>query len=318
MELPSQFNRFIDNIKLTEAMRTDLIRGHKMLRERLSQDERLSKIYETTFLQGSYRRATAVRPRGDTRSDVDIVVVTNLDSSVVKPDSALDRFLPFLQRWYPGKYKAQGRSWGIELSYVDLDLVVTSAPSSAAREPLRRMSGDMTLEEQPDGPWDSSTSLQIPDRAAKEWVATHPIEQIRWTRDKNRRTNGHYLNVVRALKWWRRINDQPKYPKGYPLEHLIGDCCPNGITSVADGVTRTLETIAWQHAYTVSLGAAPSSMDRGVQQNVFTRISPTDFRGFYNLVVPAAKLARQAFDSRQEHVSAETWRALFGDKFTIF
>lgn len=317
MELSNQFKRFIDNIKLTEAMKNDLIRGHQILRERLSQDMRLAPIVITSFLQGSYRRATVVRPKGETRSDVDIVVVTNLDAYAVNPDSALDRFRTFLQQWYPGKHRAQGRSWAIELSYVDLDLVVTSAPAAAARETLRKLS-DATLEEQPDLSWDSSASLQIPDREAKHWVSTHPIEQIRWTSEKNKRTNGHYRNVVRALKWWRRINDQPKHPKGYPLEHLVGDCCPDGITSVAEGVTRTLETIAWQHAYAASLGVAPTSTDRGVGQNVFTRITPADFRGFYNLVVPAAKVARQALDSRHETGSTETWRALFGDKFPLF
>jgi hypothetical protein len=307
MELPIQFNRFIDNIKLTEAMRSDLIRGHRTLRERLSQDARLSPIVITSFLQGSYKRATAVRPRGDTRSDVDIVVVTNLDSYLVKPDSALDRFQSFLKQWYPETPRAQRRSWAIELSYVDLDLVVTSAPAEAARETLRRLSDERTLEEQPDGPWDSSAPLQIPDRETRNWVATHPIEQIRWTRDKNRRTNGNYLNVVRALKWWRRINDQP----------LIGDCCPDGITSVADGVTRTLEAITSQHAHTVLRGGTPTSLDRGVDQDVFKRIIASDFAGFYKLATSAAKLARQALDSRHETASAETWRALFGDKFPL-
>ena len=42
-------------------------------------DEDLKDIIVTTFLQGSYRRSTAVRPKQGKRSDVDIVVVTKLD-----------------------------------------------------------------------------------------------------------------------------------------------------------------------------------------------------------------------------------------------
>jgi hypothetical protein len=41
MDLPTLFSIFIRDITLTRPMRDDLIKGHKTLRERLSQDERL-------------------------------------------------------------------------------------------------------------------------------------------------------------------------------------------------------------------------------------------------------------------------------------
>lgn len=47
------------------------------------------------------------------------------------PATAMERFVPFLNRHYEGKWRPQGRSFEIELSYVSLDLVVTSAPSEA-------------------------------------------------------------------------------------------------------------------------------------------------------------------------------------------
>ena len=70
------------------------------------------------------------------RSDVDIVVVTNLDREDYGPDDAIAVFLPFVETHYPGKYKLQGRSIGIELSYVDLDLVITAAPTEAVKQAL--------------------------------------------------------------------------------------------------------------------------------------------------------------------------------------
>jgi hypothetical protein len=76
------------------------------------------------------------------------------------------------------------------------------------------------------------------------WETTHPLEQIRWTREKNKNTSGHYINVVvkASFKWWRLLKlSDLKYPKGYPVEHAIGDCCPDGITSVAEGVIKTFE-----------------------------------------------------------------------------
>ncbi len=78
---------------------------------------------------------------------------------------------------------------------------------------------------------------EIMNREAEKWDKTHPLEQIRWTAEKNRNCNTHYVNVVKALKWWRKTQyPDMKHPKSYPLEHFIGDCCPDGITSVAEGV----------------------------------------------------------------------------------
>jgi hypothetical protein len=126
--------------------------------------------------------------------------------------------------------------------------------------------------------------LRIPDREAARWDDTHPLEQLQWAREKNARCNKHFLNVVKALKWWRRLNPDPKHPKGYPVEHIIGDCCPDGIRSVAEGVTRTLEQIVERYEVDVLLGRTPVAPDRGVPgHNVLRRVSPSDFKAFYGV-----------------------------------
>ena len=67
-----------------------------------------------------------------------------------------------------------------------------------------------------------SEPLLIPDREAEKWDKTHPLEQIRWTVEKNKNCNTHYINVVKALKWWRKTQyPDMKHPKSYPLEHLL-------------------------------------------------------------------------------------------------
>ena len=73
MQLPSSFKQFLADIRLTSNMRQDVITGHKTLRGRLLSDEGVKNLIVSTFLQGSYRRATAVRPIRNTRADVDIV-----------------------------------------------------------------------------------------------------------------------------------------------------------------------------------------------------------------------------------------------------
>lgn len=346
MELESDFATFLTEIRPTKSQRSELKTGHTTLRARLNEDEDLQKVLVSTFLQGSYRRATAVRPKNDQRSDVDIIVVTKLAESEYTPAKAMDLFKPFLDLHYKGKWKQQGRSFGIELSYVEIDLVPTSAPSEAeigvlsaeavtsdddieeaqdwklhkswlALSSRDRLDARRLLVEASSGPEWAAKPLRIPDRDANVWEDTHPIEQIRWTRDKNKQTNRHFVNVVKAIKWWRLENyDDPKHPKGFPLERLIGECCPDGIGSVAEGVTRTLEKIVSEYEGLVKIGSKPFLKDYGVPaHDVFKRISAEDFKKFHAQVKVGASSARSALDSDDRVQSGTLWRELFGSKF---
>lgn len=341
MNLPTYFDDFLRDIRLKDHHVKDCQTGHKTLRDRLAADTTLGSIIVSVFLQGSYRRATAIIPRKDKRSDVDIIVVTRLSSSM-EPGDAIAQFVPFVEKHYKGKYEIQGRSIGIKLSYVDLDLVITAAPSEQDEQFLKSASvmTDLSLEETPDWPevkgagvshWPEAwhgverampawktEPLLIPDREAKVWVPTHPLEQIRWTRDKNAACIGHYINVVKAIKWWRRMNSEtlPAYPKGYPIEHLVGACCPDDIRSVAEGVTLTFEAIASEYAWHAAQQVTPDLPDHGVPaHNVFKRVSGEDFAAFHAAVVKAAEIARRAYDEEDLRESARTWKDLFGDKF---
>lgn len=346
MELPTYFSDFLAEIRPTKNQRNELKTGHTTLRNRLLQDEDLAKIIVSTFLQGSYRRATAIRPYDGKRSDVDIVVVTKLREEDYNPQAAMDLFVPFLERHYQGKWEFQGRSIGISLSYVDLDLVITSAPSEVEERMLKSASvtSEDTPEDVPDwrlvpsyvsfaersfpgatarllkarteAEW-QLTPLRIPDRDADAWDDTHPLEQIRWTWAKNAACGGHYVNVVKALKWSRRVNySTPKYPKGYPVEHLIGLCTSDGITSVAEGVTRALETIRDTYLSYAAAELVPVLSDHGVPaHNVFHRVSGEEFAEFHSQMCEAAAIARRALDATTVRESADEWRKLFGDKF---
>jgi hypothetical protein len=330
MKLPTYFSDFLRNIRLTPSQINDLITGHTTLRDRLNKDETLSKIIVSTFLQGSYRRSTAIRPKNEQRSDVDVIVVTRLSQDEYTPEQAMKVFEPFLEKYYAGKYRYQGRSIGIELSYVDLDLVITSAPSEAEEGILQSkdLLNTYSLEDYEEISKSESTSipfflsenatepewktspLLIPDRNVEKWVKTHPLEQIRWTWNKNAKCNNHYVNVVKALKWWKRINDPDNNPKSYPLEHLIGQSCPDAIESVAEGVTFTLEYIVDNYK------EKPFLSDHGVpEHDVLGRVTDEEYEAFYEKVKDAAIIARKALDAETVEESAEEWRKLFGNKF---
>ena len=353
MELKSQFAEFMTNIRPTSSQQDDWKVGSRTLRSRLDNDEELKKIVVATFLQGSIRRSTAVRPTGDKRPDIDIVVVTNIDHNKLSPQEAMDLFEPFLEKHYKGKWRPQGRSFGIELSYVDLDLVITALPADTASrsslENLYKSTAVLTtnsLEEDTDwrlnrnwspsahGGLFSSLSqlndapqeewkphpLYLPDRDAGTWGKTHPLAQIQWTAAKNRSCNGHYINLVKAVKWWRQINADalPRYPKGYPLEHMIGFLLSDGTLSMASGLVQVLENFRETWRTHALLHLTPTLSDHGVpEHNVLSRLSGEDFTAFYNAVCEAAALARQALDSTDATESGKLWQELLGSKFPL-
>lgn len=329
--IPSYFIDFLKEIRLTEIQISELKSAHTILRNRIFEDSNLKDIIVGTFLQGSYKRSTAVRPKNGQRSDVDIIIVTNLDKDDITPDEALNKFEPFLKKYYFGKYKKQGRSWGIEMTHVDLDIVPTSAPSEIEKDALnniflnsdygiefelndnekKRLNSYITIFEDNNNSQWKNEPLFIPDCEAENWDKTHPLEQIRWTIEKNRKCNNHYINVVKALKWWRKEKyPDVKHPKSYPLEHFIGDCCPDGITSIAEGIVLSLEKIVDNYEN------KPFLPDRGVpEHDVFAKISDEDYQKFYIAVKEAAVIARSAYDSETIKEAALKWRELFGNKF---
>ncbi len=96
--LNSYFSDFLANIRPTPAQSIDYKEGHTKLRERLMADDRLRPSIVDTVLQGSYKRSTAVRPKGETRPDVDVIVVTKLHSEEFTAQQAMDYFSDFLEK----------------------------------------------------------------------------------------------------------------------------------------------------------------------------------------------------------------------------
>ena len=337
------FDEFLEHIRLPNELRDACAEAHKELRLNLLADTDLNPIFVSMFLQGSYARHTGTKPHGkDTHVDVDLVVVTNLQHETNTPDMVVARFTPFLDRKYEDQWVRNDRSIKITPTNtsVTLDLVVTAAPSEAQTEFYKsfRESGvpDLSIEAAGDigsqesrafreaferitkafgGGWQREP-LMIPSRDLGHWVPTHPLEQIRWTTDKNERTGGNYVNVVKAIKWWRKQNAEGEYPKAYPLEHFVGDHCPDGIDSVAKGVAEVLESIRLTAAPAMFPTGVPSLYDRGVPDNdPFKKITAEQYATFHGLVTRDGPKARAALDADTINESATRWREIFGPEF---
>lgn len=343
MEIPSYFEDFLPLISPTKRQREVMIREHKKLRELLMADDQLKPILLSTFIQGSQRRSTAIQGDKEHPCDVDVVAVTNIPRSPTTAAHAHRVFQPFLERHYKGQYEAQDRSWCITVDpEVKVDLVPTSEPDSKelreaviakglgdwdpdASIGLKRALGIQSLTEavleeaRRDKDWEKSEPLWIPDRTLRTWEKTHPLFLIGWTAQKNLLCDGRFGHVVKIIKWWRRhMEPLPKYPKGYPLEHIIGDCCPNGIKSIAEGIVGTFDEILRRYASDAAIKRTPFLPARGVSNpevDVMRRVTGEDFAGFYTKVRNAADLARAALQSDNVRESALLWRKLLGPVF---
>lgn len=243
---------------------------------------------------------------------------------------ALNRFIPFLEKYYKGNYEPQGRSWGIIDGAVELDLVPTSAPSEAVMKSyasLRESEYAVTVglgsyaELRKTAALAESDAwkkepLRIPDRDKSRWRDTHPIAQIEWTQDKNSRTDGRYVDVVRAFKWWRMRTTPDTHPKSYPLEALIGSVCPDGISGIADGFVLSAESLLKTYAKDYAAQKVPTVCDVGVQnQNVLARVEPMEWIAFYESVAQMARVARYALDDSDRNSSIKRWQSIFGPEF---
>ena len=334
------FNDFLGEIRLPDDLREELISAHKDLRERLKTDDITKDLLVESFLQGSYARSTCIKPAPKKKVDVDVIAVTNIDHDVVPAQEAFNLIVPFVEKYYDN-FQQQKRSIGISLPKVDVDLVITAAPSEEVKRAIESagLSSAFTVDDlsgyrqsslekyrldalknffrddAKSGQW-RAEPLLIPDSIDNRWYRTHPLEQIRWTKEKNQLCNGYYVNVVKAIKWWRRLElPDLKHPKSYPLEHFVGDCCPDGITSVAEGIVKTLEYIVRYYPQ------KPFLPDRGVpEHDVFEMLSKEEYQTFYRAVCRSAPIARKAFDSTDIEESVKLWRIFFKncDEFPVY
>lgn len=112
MAFRSQFNKLLSDIEPSSTTKENASRAHTDLRDFLADNETYKKVYQRSFLSGSYKRNTAIRPRVKggvaDRADIDIIVVTN-HTRAEDPDAVINELYRVLKEEYTS-YRKQGRS----------------------------------------------------------------------------------------------------------------------------------------------------------------------------------------------------------------
>jgi predicted nucleotidyltransferase len=310
MKLPSYFKDFLTEIEPSPSYKEDQQTGHKTLRRRLATDDDFKLIHVNTFLQGSYKRNTAIHPG----KDVDIVVVTSIDPDRTTPGDANAKLEKCLRKYYD-KVERQNRSFGVTLSYVTMDVVL--ATSRNMQKIAKLAESFRTSTELEDVKAWVDHPLMIPDRDLGRWVETDPKRQLAWTTDLNAQCGGYFVPLVKMFKWWRKETyEKPKYPKGYVLERLAGECVDRTKRDHAEGFVQLLENLSASYRGYAAAGLVPHLADPGVPtHNVAHRLSAADFSAFIGKVDAALPTARAALAETDTQRSADLWRKLFGQKF---
>lgn len=288
MELAADFKALLSSIQPGDSDVADARAAHEKVREQLRTDDDFKDAHKDTFLSGSYARRTAINDI----NDVDVICLVDIDKSATEPELVLAWTQSILDNYY-SKTKRQGRSVGAQAAKgVWLDIV-----------PATPMNGD-------DGP------LWIPDRNAKEWVATHPKGQIQATNDKNKATDGYYVQVIKLMKHWRdRLPTESCRPKSYILEALIHGSI-GWPSSHANAVVNVLEGVERSHGFYRDMNIVPTISDPAYPSvNVAKHWESKEFNAFMTQVKSVAATARRALDSADDAESRRLWRQVFGSGF---
>jgi hypothetical protein len=294
----SAFDNFVHDIEPSKTTKSCGAAAHYTLRDLLSKHDSFREVHAKTFLSGSYKRDTAIRPQKNSddieRPDIDIVVVTNH----LLTDSPAD-VVELLYQTLKDKYntiRRQQRSVGIETDQVDMDVVPIIEPAGFGGR------------------------LYIADRKLERWIETNPPKHTDWTTEINKKADGRFKPLVKMIKWWRRANPTVnKKPKGFVLECLAAESMSFTEKHYGELFVGALENFVSTYAWHISQGLVPDVADPGVRGNsVTTGLTFPSFEAFYNKATLHAEIGRKALEVEDSEDALTMWRRIFGARFPKF
>jgi len=228
----ARFTEFITDVTPSATTNTRSASAHNSVRDALTADDTYKGDVIRTFLGGSYKRKTAVRPvtkNGDKeRPDVDIYVVVKgstsfFSSDHTTPDALIEALFSALNRNRTAlgitKIKRNRCSIAISTEKADMDV-----------SPL--------LERDDDGYY------RIGNRETGEWYLTEPEEHTNWSAGVNADAGMRFNPMVKMNKWSRReFPTKHKHPKSIALEALVAKHMSRTDNTISShGVARWLVT----------------------------------------------------------------------------
>lgn len=295
MTTKQQFLDFLYEIEPSDSTRSNCVSGHTTLRDKLRSHETFKKVHIETYLSGSYRRNTAVRPRkvnGETqRPDVDIIIKT-LHTKSDTPSSVITELHKALMDAGYQNLRKNRRSVSVFLTTVDMDVVpVIDSPTGQG--------------------------YLIPDMELGEWLVTNPPGHTEWATATNKAAGERFKPLVKMLKWWRREHlPNLRRPKGFIIETMVAKHMSYTEVGFEELFAQLMRSFKAKYQPIVDAGLVPYLADPSVPgNNVFSAVKADEFKEFYDMVCRHVTFIDEAKAETDETKQLAKWRKVFGDYF---
>ena len=318
MELASQFERFLGNIRVDQPKLNRIKSAHSKLRRALESDGYVSPALLDTFLQGSYVHGTAIRPLGKSADyDVDVCCLLDLSQVLIQTDEPKP-----LVRWlarrikrmeaYRGKVSMRTRCVRIDFPgefHMDVvPLIEASSPGSIVF-PNASLLDVVPLAE--NGRRHNS-NLLVPNVVVNGWEATNPNGLREWYRQQNHRTSGRFTRVARMMKHWRnQAFDVHTGPPSVGFEVMLANSWPLHANSDASAVSGVLRQMSTSFIFLSPTATNPSLLS----EDLLRDWSRDNHEVFLSELRASADLAAQALRETDEGGSIALWQRLFRTRF---
>lgn len=277
------FQEMTSALELTDNQQAEATRQQTVLRENLRSHQDLDVVQ--SFLSGSYKRNTAIRPL----HDIDCVLVLNPDTHAkllgMRPHVVLQLVQRALNEAYPNKGlpKVQNRSVNIQFSGTGIGFDVVPA-------------------------FENGSDFLIPDQRADAWIHSNPRRHAEFSTQANDAADKKAKPLVKVAKHWLRKNGKPV--KSFHLEIMAYQILNGFRGNYIQGIEQLfsgLVTQVWQPCpEPAGLG---SDLDSGMTA-ADKETAATSFRAASEQLKAARRLFEVNADLEGAHY---TYRSLFGD-----
>jgi hypothetical protein len=282
--ISSAFDQLRRNLEITGLQSSTVSTRQENVREAVGR--RLTVL--SSFLTGSYKRATLIAPLKE--SDIDVMVI--LSSEYFKdfnPAGLLDKVRAVLLETYPSTPKISRNGQAVTITFTDFTVDVVPGFH-------RKGGGDL-----------------IPNSISGKWLSTDPTVHDAKLSAANQIHNGNLVPLIKMVKGWNRIINDGFV--GFYLELMVQNILHNvRISSFSSGVRfvfdKGREMIRYQIADPTGYGGNVNGLS-GV---------PTVDDAVKKYTVAYERAAKAEAFEANGYTEAATleWRKIFGDYFPAY
>ena len=303
MELPSYFNKYLSNIQPSIERVAAVSDAQVTLREHLVNDCALKWEAEHSVLAGSYGRDTACHPI----KDADVVLLMKhkkVEDENRKPNpvEVLTDLKKGIEEYYENvDIREQRRSIRVTVegettdNEVFLDVVPAIAPNG------------------------SEKPLWVPDRERQKWLQSNPVGYAIYATEKNQKTKGRYVKLVKTLKAWltRHIQEFNR-PKSYLMEVLVNKSYADTSESLPvafHGTMRNLLEFLDPYAQKGEMPLIPDPSLQGNDLSQSCRWTLSSLKALAFDLKKSVDLSRRAIDEKDKDRSVTLWKDVLGPSY---